>query len=72
MTNWAGARSVDIERPGVDVPNGVGTISSVKRHLYNQAWVDLLAERLATSDEFERTTGKPAVKIDERGSLPGG
>jgi hypothetical protein len=45
-------------------------VSSVKRHLYNQAWVDLLVERLATPDEFERTTGKPAVDADE--SSPGG
>jgi hypothetical protein len=46
-------------------------VSSVKRHLYNQAWVDLLVERLATPDEFERTTGKPAVDADESDS-PGG
>jgi hypothetical protein len=38
-------------------------VSSVKRHLYNQAWVDLLVERLATPDDFERTTGKLAVNI---------
>jgi hypothetical protein len=25
MTRWAGARNVKIERPGADVPNGVGT-----------------------------------------------
>ena len=30
MTKWAGARRVDIERPGADVPNGVGTIRALK------------------------------------------
>jgi uncharacterized protein YndB with AHSA1/START domain len=30
MTKWAGARRVDIERSGLDVPNGVGTIRALK------------------------------------------
>ena len=30
MTKWAGARTVDIERPGTSVPYGVGTIRALK------------------------------------------
>ena len=30
MTRWAGARSVEIERSGTGVPNGVGTIRVLK------------------------------------------
>jgi uncharacterized protein YndB with AHSA1/START domain len=60
MTKWAGARSVDIERPGVDVPNGVGTIRALR------SWHGTIREEI-TGFEPERRmsykglTGVPSV-----------
>ena len=38
-------------------------ISAHKRHLYTQAWIDLLAEELSTPEGFLAATGKHPVTI---------
>ena len=38
-------------------------ISAHKRHLYTQAWIDLLAEKLSTPEGFLAATGKHPVPI---------
>lgn len=35
-------------------------ITSFKRYLYSQAWIDLLADRLSGAEGFEEVTGRPA------------
>ena len=32
-------------------------VTSVKRHLYNQAWIDRLVAELSTEDGFRKATG---------------
>lgn len=51
-------------RPPKDAENQTATdiryceyVSSVKRHLYNQAWIDLLIAELSTTDGFRAATG---------------
>lgn len=39
-------------------------ITSFKRYLYSQAWIDLLVERLATPEGFLEVTGKEPVVIE--------
>ena len=39
-------------------------ITSFKRYLYSQAWIDLLVGKLSTPEEFEELTGVPPVRID--------
>ena len=39
-------------------------ITSFKRYLYSQAWIDLLVDKLSTPEEFEDLTGVPPVQID--------
>ena len=39
-------------------------ISSLKRHLYSQAWIDRLVTEFATPERFAELTGRPAVPID--------
>ncbi|MEM8710831.1 MAG: DUF3644 domain-containing protein [Planctomycetota bacterium] len=38
-------------------------ITSFKRHLYSQAWIDRLVEELSTAEGFEAITGKPPVAV---------
>ena len=40
-------------------------ISAHKRHLYTQAWIDLLVEKLSTPDGFYEATGKYPVPMEE-------
>jgi hypothetical protein len=40
-------------------------VSSVKRHLYNQAWVDRLVESLSSPESFEKATGRVPVEFDQ-------
>jgi uncharacterized protein YndB with AHSA1/START domain len=74
MAKWAGARRVDIERSGVDVPNGVGTIRALK------SWHGTIREEV-TGFEPERRmsykglSGVPArdyrgvVELSRRGDI---
>ena len=39
-------------------------ITSFKRYLYSQAWIDLLVGKLSTPEEFEELIGVPPVRID--------
>ena len=39
-------------------------ITSFKRYLYSQAWIDLLVDKLSTPEDFEALTGVPPVQID--------
>jgi hypothetical protein len=61
MTKWAGATRVDIERSGIDVPNGVGTIRALK------SWHGTIREEI-TGFEPERRmiykglSGVPAAR----------
>ncbi len=56
-------------RPSRDEPEGTldikyaEYITSFKRYLYSQAWIDLLAERLSTPEGFAELTGVPPVQI---------
>jgi hypothetical protein len=38
-------------------------ITSFKRYLYSQAWIDLLVDRLSDPDEFEKITGRAPVPL---------
>ncbi len=39
-------------------------ISSLKRHLYSQAWIDLLVSEFATPQRFTELTGRTAVPLE--------
>ncbi|WP_419921294.1 DUF3644 domain-containing protein [Candidatus Poriferisodalis sp.] len=39
-------------------------ISSLKRHLYSQAWIDLLVSEFATPERFTELTGRTAVPLE--------
>ena len=39
-------------------------ITSFKRYLYSQAWIDLIVDKLSTPEEFEELTGAPPVQVD--------
>lgn len=43
-------------------------ISSFKRYLYSQAWIDELAEQLKTAESFETATGKAPVPVTVPGT----
>lgn len=57
-------------RPGSGEPDGTLNIkyaeyiTSFKRYLYSQAWIDLLVDKLSTPENFEELTGVPPVQID--------
>ena len=57
-------------RPGRDEPDGTldikyaEYITSFKRYLYSQAWVDLLVDKLSTCEGFVDLTGLPPAQID--------
>lgn len=52
MTTWADARSVEIERVGVDVPNGVGTIRALK------SWHGTIREEITAFEPEQRMSYK--------------
>lgn len=45
-------------------------ITSFKRYLYSQAWVDLLVDRLSTRDGFFDATDKEPVAAQRAETLP--
>ncbi|MCY3662495.1 MAG: hypothetical protein OXH28_06675 [bacterium] len=57
-------------RPGRDEPDRTldikyaEYITSFKRYLYSQAWIDLLVDKLSTPEGFTDLTGVPPVQID--------
>ena len=57
-------------RPGRGEPDGTldikyaEYITSFKRYLYSQAWIDLLVGKLSTPEEFEELTGAPPTRVD--------
>ena len=57
-------------RPGRDEPEATldikyaEFITSFKRYLYSQAWIDLLVDKLSTPEGFADLTGVPPVKLD--------
>lgn len=66
MTKWAGARRVEIEREGAEVPNGVGTIRALK------SWHGTIREEITAFEPERRMTyrgvsGVPAH--DYRGDI---
>jgi Polyketide cyclase / dehydrase and lipid transport len=60
MTKWAGARRVDIERPGVDVPNGVGTIRALK------SWHGTIREEITGFEPERRMSYKGLSGVPAR------
>ena len=42
-------------------------ISAHKRHLYTQAWIDLLSDKLSTPEGFLEVTGRDPVPVERRG-----
>jgi hypothetical protein len=66
----AASRTLKARPPG-DAPDQTATdaryceyVGSVKRHLYNQAWVDRLVAELSTADGFTAATGAEALLRD--------
>ena len=57
------------KRPGRDEPEArldikyAEYITSFKRYLYSQAWIDLLVDRLSTPEAFADLTGVPPVQL---------
>lgn len=57
-------------RPDLGEPDGTldtkyaEYITSFKRYLYSQAWIDLLVDKLSSAEDFEELTGVPPVQID--------
>ena len=57
-------------RPGRDEPEGtlnikyVEYVTSFKRYLYSQPWIDLLVGKLSTPEGFAELTGTAPVQID--------
>lgn len=39
-------------------------ITSFKRYLYSQAWIDLLVEKLSTREGFVETTGREPIPVE--------
>lgn len=64
MARWAGARTVEIERPGGDVPNGVGTIRALK------SWHGTIREEITGFEPERRMTYKGPLGRS-RSRLPG-
>jgi carbon monoxide dehydrogenase subunit G len=60
MTKWAGARTVDIERPGTDVPNGVGTIRALK------SWHGTIREEITGFEPERRMSYKGLSGVPAR------
>ena len=60
MTRWAGARTVEIERPGADVPNGVGTIRALK------SWHGTIREQITGFEPERRMTYKGLSGVPAR------
>ena len=63
------ARTLGV-RPGSGEPDGTldvkyaEYITSFKRYLYSQAWIDLLVDKLSSPEDFEELTGVPLVQTD--------
>jgi Polyketide cyclase / dehydrase and lipid transport len=73
MTRWAGARRVEIERSGVNVPNGIGTIRVLK------SWHGTIREEVTGFEperrlKYKGLSGVPAhdyrgvIELDRRGN----
>lgn len=60
MARWAGARTVEIERPGGDVPNGVGTIRALK------SWHGTIREEITGFEPERRMTYKGLSGVPAR------
>ena len=50
MSRWAGARHVEVERPGSVIPNGVGTIRALK------SWHGTVREEITAFEPERRMT----------------
>ncbi len=61
MTKWAGARTVGIERPGTDVPNGVGTIRALK------SWHGTIREEITGFEPERQMSYKGLSGVPARG-----
>lgn len=60
MTRWAGARTVEIERPGAAVPNGVGTVRALR------SWHGTIREEITGFEPERRMSYKGLSGIPAR------
>jgi hypothetical protein len=60
MTRWAGARTVEIERPGAAVPNGVGTVRALR------SWHGTIREEITGFEPERRMTYKGLSGVPAR------